>query len=323
MPKESLTNFTSTGEKLLLWPDILLALQKLRMPTPINIQISPTNKCNLNCSFCSVGGRDKSLELDLADILNFIDELSMRKTVKAVEITGGGEPTLYPEIEKLISELVIRDLSVGLITNGLELTDRIAERYLKKLSWIRISMNTLEITGKIQIPRLICPTIMGFSYVSGIPTEKTKEFLQKVIDLSYEYLVSYIRLVPNCLEDVTTLRKPLQKLADSLDQKVFFQDKYPKRPNACYLVYVKPYLYSNGIIYPCNSVSLAPEANRDFPANTAIFHMSVAHEWMRQKFKGPCICSSKHNVCKSCRFFNQNKLLHNLLRQDTIHKEHI
>ena len=68
---------------------------------PIHVQLIPTNKCNLNCKFCSCGDRRKDLELTLEECKKVIDIVSKRGT-KSITITGGGEPLLHPDINKII-----------------------------------------------------------------------------------------------------------------------------------------------------------------------------------------------------------------------------
>ena len=325
MPKESLTNFTSTGEKLLCWLDTLSIMQKTHLPTPINLQISPTNKCNLNCSFCSVANRDKKLEIPFHHLLAFVQNMCTMNTLKAVEITGGGEPTLYPQIEQLIQWLDSQGFSIGLITNGLELTDNIERKYLDLLSWIRISTNTLQDRGRIQIPRFKKGKgpLLGFSYVYSEITEDTYKFFAELEYLAKKNKASYIRIVPNCLMDINNLEEKIKPLKAIYQESFLFQDKRPRRPNYCYLAYVKPYLYTDGWVYPCNSVSLFQGSNREFPEDTRIFHMSQAAEWTETPFKTVCLMPSEHLACQQCRFARQNELLYNILKNDFIHKEHI
>lgn len=312
------SNYTSTGEKLLAWPEVLAKLKRYRLPTPINLQISPTNACNLNCQFCSVANRDQSLELPLEDILRFIDELSISGTTKAVEITGGGEPTLYPQINELIDEVKRRGFSIGLITNGLQLCNFVPDCFLAKLTWIRISVNTLEDTGEIQIPKVKGP-MLGFSYVWGKPGGE--DFLRSLVQLSKKHRVEYVRLVPNCLEDVTLIQDTLGEIAISLGPPIFFQGKVPRRPEMCYTGYIKPFLYSDGYVYPCNAVSLPLEAKLDFPKSIAMFHMKEASTWMQTKVEG--IQTFRYAYCKSCRFANQNDLLDTVMNGNFSHKEHV
>ena len=133
--------YTSTGAKLLRNFDRLRIAKEEHKWYPITLQLAPTDACNLDCTFCSVKNRRGDV-LKLDDIKNAIDDFVFLK-LKCVEVTGGGDPTLYPEINELLDYLFQNNLKVGLITNGLELK-RISQNFLNKLSWLRVSLSVLD-----------------------------------------------------------------------------------------------------------------------------------------------------------------------------------
>src|SRR3990167_9053877 len=89
--------------------------------------------------------------------------------LRTVEITGGGNPILYPQINELITYLVNEGLEVGLITNNP--LDRITQKNLDKLTWLRISLAYLDKENFFKpnnAKPINIPTIkgdLGFSYV--------------------------------------------------------------------------------------------------------------------------------------------------------------
>jgi len=104
---------------------------------PITLTVYPTNKCNLNCEFCGMFGRPKNQSLSLKKFKNIIKSLP---SLLSVEFSGGGEPLMHPQINKFIEFTYNQNLSIGLITNGVNLSKELP---LKKLNWIRISINGL------------------------------------------------------------------------------------------------------------------------------------------------------------------------------------
>ena len=66
--------FTSTVPKLLNYLDRLKEIKDHNKWRPITLHLAPTDKCNLNCSFCSVKKRDGN-ELLFDDIKKSISTL--------------------------------------------------------------------------------------------------------------------------------------------------------------------------------------------------------------------------------------------------------
>ncbi len=111
------------------------------MSYPISVELTLTNKCNLNCVYCS----DKDLrvrqgrneQLDLGTLKRLFDDLASGGT-KGVVLEGGGEPTIYPFFSEVVQYAKSVGLAVGLITNGTQTLD---VDILSSLEWIRVSLD--------------------------------------------------------------------------------------------------------------------------------------------------------------------------------------
>jgi MoaA/NifB/PqqE/SkfB family radical SAM enzyme len=125
---------------------------------PREIRIYPIGYlCNLNCSMCwrshnvSYQGRKKwnSLEserLKIFEYQNFFE--SLPPAVETIEIVGGGEPLLYPEIHELI-KMIKKNFYIGsLITNGVLLRPKLIKTLLG-LEWDEIRVSTHGSTPSI------------------------------------------------------------------------------------------------------------------------------------------------------------------------------
>ena len=62
---------------------------KARKILPYHVQINPTNRCSLKCSFCSCANRDKTVEMDWKLCSNVVEGFHALGA-KAFTITGGG-----------------------------------------------------------------------------------------------------------------------------------------------------------------------------------------------------------------------------------------
>jgi len=116
---------------------------------PVFIHLMPQNFCNQNCHFCSYRmdnwknskhfDASSSLPWDrMKDLICEIDYMG----VKAIELTGGGEPLAYPHIDKLLEELQEHPIEMALVTNGTLLKEATADLlYSTKLQWARVSVD--------------------------------------------------------------------------------------------------------------------------------------------------------------------------------------
>lgn len=181
--------YTSTGSKLFWHREAMDGLREGR-GQPITTHVMLTDVCNHKCAFCSVQRRaGDSLALD--DVMAYVDTL-IRYDLKSVILSGGGNPILYKckttgkGFNQVVDELYVRGLDVGLITNGMPLTDHrtwdislktfverkswvtVVPATLDKLKWVRISMSGLDHPeGEVCVPDLDRErTALGFSYVA-------------------------------------------------------------------------------------------------------------------------------------------------------------
>jgi sulfatase maturation enzyme AslB (radical SAM superfamily) len=170
--------------------------------------LEPTHLCNLACEGC---GKIREFESTIRDMM------PLETCLKAVEECGapivsicGGEPTIYPHLDALVTELLRRKKFIYLCTNGIRL-----DRYLPK--WkpspyltINISMDGLEPTHdlvrsrkglyKIDIRMIKLAKSMGFRIVTNttiyketkgrdifLEKQQTHEKFQRIWDLSKRY----------------------------------------------------------------------------------------------------------------------------------------
>ncbi len=118
---------------------------------PFVLMLEPTHLCNLACEGC---GKIREFESTIRDML------PVATCLQAVEDCGapvisicGGEPTIYPHLDELVTELLHRKKFIYLCTNGIKL-----EKFLRK--WkpspyltINISMDGLESTHDLMRSR--------------------------------------------------------------------------------------------------------------------------------------------------------------------------
>ena len=127
-----------------------LHLESLRNNIPIaplHVQLIPTNVCNQRCSFCSYRqkGYSSNATFDdrntipfskLAEIISSCEEMGVR----AIQLTGGGEPTCHPQFLLLCETILNAGIDLAVVSNGSLWTESHVD-CLRKAKWIRLSLD--------------------------------------------------------------------------------------------------------------------------------------------------------------------------------------
>jgi len=256
--------FTSTGIKFWRHRNQMIAYQLGDPNTIISAHISPEGRCNLNCEYCSVSKRDKFERIDISVIHRYVLDL-MSRGLRAVILTGGGEPTLYSQFDELVEWVFNHGLAVALITNGTNQNINCWDKF----SWVRVSINRFNgWKDRIQLPveKLADDCIVGCSFVYD--KNYTVDDLQEVGNKATQLNAQYIRLLPNCLleqEELLEWHDKLDELMFDLnDARFFHQFKVHRAPeeSICHQSYFRPYLseVDGGTVYPCDSLVLNDNA---------------------------------------------------------------
>jgi MoaA/NifB/PqqE/SkfB family radical SAM enzyme len=284
--------YTSTQNKLLHNLDRLKEMQRGYF-RPVSIQLAPTNRCNLSCIMCSVANRDKNEELSLDQCRQILVDFK-KLGAKTVENSGGGDPTMYPYINDLIALEHHLGYEIGFITNGVKLSN-ITTSNLEKLTWLRISLNSLDYVEDINI-NVPSHVTLGFSYV--ITDLSSEEQLEKIAEYADKYNATYVRIVPNCLS-VEDINKSTDMILPYLEKypKFFFQQKKYTVPKNCYMGRLKPFVCPDGFVYQC---SANPLIDRKFNAAFRVCSIEdITKTWENSygNFKAFNTCNCQEGKC--------------------------
>lgn len=319
--------FTSTGQKFWRHRSQMEAYRAGQGNTIISTHVSPEGACNLKCPYCSVTHRDTHSRIDLGVVMKYVTDLKGRG-LKAVILTGGGEPTAYPEFNDLICWLKAQDLSVALITNG-TLTHKVTPKAWSAFSWVRVSLNQFDgWEERINLPteHLSSGCVVGCSMVYTTEHEATKEqvktrqeLLQKAARVADKLKATYVRLLPNCLLQQRALLVQHRALDHDIrelnDPRFFHQHKVHGAPkcNHCHQSHFRPYLSEErfhgnnlpGTVYPCDSVVLN-EAYTRFALPYQVCHASQVLDFLDGKIK---MQFDPQEKCKGCVFTDNVNML--------------
>ena len=136
------------------------------------------------------------------------------------------------------------------------------------------------------------------------------------------YPFQYVRLLPDCLLPTEQLKKELKKLekiAIKAGAPFFRQYKIHDVPDKCYLRYFHPVMYTDEYIYPCDSLVLNDEANKQFNYDYRLCH----YRDLPAMYENPVSSEfDPHKMCNGCVFKRQNDLLIDI-KTPILHKEFI
>jgi len=216
--------------------------------SPVLVEIAPTAYCNASCPWCFFKNRQTGKQIDTDIMMNTIEDIA-KLGVKAINWTGGGEPTLHPNFNLFISYASHYGLKQGLFTNGYE---TIPKEY--EFEWIRISL-TDEGFDKIKKP------IVPFGICVNDIEDYSAEDLRNLCLQSKDFGASYFQVRPALVGSYKIqprLEAPKYlKEYNTKDFKVYITDyKYidavkSKEYDYCYGYHFCPSIDWNGNVGVC------------------------------------------------------------------------
>jgi len=310
-------SITSNDVKLYKHLDRLELLQK-GIASPILLVVSPTNVCNLNCDYCCFSDRDKTLELDYEYLKD--STLQFYKLgIKSVELTGGGQPTLYKHIKEYVDFVYDElKLDLGMNTNAISLAP--VKDQIHKFKWIRLSLNFLDVekfrakTYLKKIEEQIVPmqaaTNITACYIVSQYTRTT--FLKEVIDFAEKNKI-YSRIAPDCIQSKEGISELIEEIKPFVkDSEYTFVSDFnvylgERQDNFCAMHFLKPILYTDGYVYVCPSSELSVENVKDVQDEFRICKGNEAYKYYTENFE------TFMHTCNYCKYTKQNEILQAVL----------
>jgi GTP 3',8-cyclase len=151
-------SFIDSRSKVLRYVDRLSTWREGGKPGPVTVEWDLSNRCSLGCQDCHFAhthtkgpwvAKTRHLPMaydgtgDLADTelaLNVLPDL-YRAGVKGIVWSGGGEPTLHPDWQRIVAKAAGIGLQQGMYTLGGHLTEQSATFLGEKASWVVVSLD--------------------------------------------------------------------------------------------------------------------------------------------------------------------------------------
>lgn len=148
MPNEAASPYSVS--KLAHHPHLIEAFRRGEFPPPTQIHLMWQNRCNHDCHFCSYrmsNWKNSTLFDDSEAVPWDLMQRTLREAkslgVKAIELTGGGEPTMYPKYDDGIELIDEFGFDLGIVTNGVTMSAARAQRFgqVNGWKWARVSID--------------------------------------------------------------------------------------------------------------------------------------------------------------------------------------
>lgn len=311
--------------------DVRNGVKKMDEQFPISVEIHLTDKCNLDCEWCTDKGlRDNRATLELELIKKLFHEFGRHGT--GVTLEGGGEPTLHPHFKEIVEAGRKSGVAMGLISNG---TMDISE-YVGRLDWVRVSLDSstkdeykrekgadcfgrvlgnLEKMSKARNPK---ETFLGVGYVLTTRNQGSLTGLVKQLDgIGVDYI--YMRPVEEAegimpsLEELLDLRRQLAEL--TVDRRIKYMlvindrvvDKNAGLP--CIAHSLTSIIHANG------EVALCEKRREDGIIIGNVYENSFGNIWLspcREQASQKLLSADCQKGCSACRITGFNRIFEQL-----------
>ncbi len=201
-----------------------------RFGVSLGIDLSPSHKqCNFDCLYCELAPAPTvDLQQTAPSVEEIVDELKIalkeHKDIDEITLTANGEPTLYPHLEKLITEIdkIKKEKETLILTNSAALVDQTVFTTLLALDQVKLSLDAIstDVFKKIDRPH------------EGIDISK---LVDAVISFSKQYKgklfieILFVRGLNDTEEEISKLNKVLHQL-DPLRIDIGTIDRPPAYP---------------------------------------------------------------------------------------------
>lgn len=170
-----------TAAKILHFPDKVRDIRDHVHSPPVHVRLKPTNRCDHGCRYCCyrnpalppAGGMRTADEIPLPKLLELAADFRAMG-VRAVTLSGGGDPLCHPRIGEALEALAAAGVRLGILTNGSRLDGDTAAWLARNADWVRVSMDAADADTYGRTRRVppqefgkVCANIVRFAALAG------------------------------------------------------------------------------------------------------------------------------------------------------------
>lgn len=298
----------------------------------LSMEIEFSRICNFRCSYCYVPTKSQlNNELTREEIQDVI--LQAKELGAGKIIILGGEPSIYPHIQEMITFLSSQGLSIEMFTNGTGIDADLARVLAENHVRVALKRNSFDkdiqdkLAGKAGAAAII-DTALANLQQAGYPSDDlflaiSTVICQQNIDelpamwewLREEGIEPYFEVITpqeNAVEnkswlsvDGMQLKRLFQKLS-AIDREKYGRDWEPQPPlvgNKCMRHQVSCLVTATGDVMPCVGVTIPVGNIRENRLADIISTSEVINNLKnyREMIKGECGDCDKAQECYGCR----------------------
>lgn len=178
--------------------DKIEALRKGLQVVPSQVQLILSDLCNQDCHFCAYrmsggfssenfaedGNKNPNRKIPTAKAMEILNDCASLG-VKAIQFTGGGEPTVHPNHLHIFEHAQSLRLETALVTNGV-LFRAGWEQVLPKMKWVRVSIDAGN-AEEYALVRRVKPELYekALSNVKALASEIKKQGTDCLLGVGY------------------------------------------------------------------------------------------------------------------------------------------
>jgi len=208
---------------------------------PIHVQLIISDLCNQYCDFCAyrmpgyssnvlfgepdvTGHTNPNRQIELGKCVEILEDCKKLGT-KAVQFTGGGEPTVHTNHEMIFQECLDRDMDLALVTNGVRLGKESLRAILMQASWVRISLDAgiKETYAKI---RRVDPTVFDrvWQNVEGLVNARERYEIASGVSSDLLIGIGFVVTKDNWKEVIICTQRAKEAGVDNVRISALFQN---------------------------------------------------------------------------------------------------
>jgi wyosine [tRNA(Phe)-imidazoG37] synthetase (radical SAM superfamily) len=354
--------------------DKIQQMRKGEHPVPLQVQLIISDLCNHNCSFCAyrmegytsnknfgqwdaVKGminNNPNRMIPVEKCKEILDDCA-EMGVKAMQFTGGGEPTVHPHHKELFQYTIDKGLDLALVSNGTVMREGVPE-ILAQGKWVRFSVDAgnaqsyakirevpesffdkaLNNIKKVVKAREKVPDsdlVIGVGFV--VVEENWREIYEAVekfsklgvdnVRISAVFTPEDFKYFEKFYDDAKALAQKAKEDFETEDFKVFnlfgdrIGDLIVRKPeyDFCSYMHLNTYIGGDQKVYTCCN-----NAYNDDGEMGSLKDQRFIDYWLSETKKEKYDCFKASN-CARCMFNNKNRFINYMLEDNPVHVNYI